>query len=449
MACKFPPQETNCFKRPRSSDSDSETDTYDNQNVSKENANWPRFLILSAVKDGQSLDKLSPFAIAKALKGLAGEPKDVKVLRSGKILVECSRKQQSDNLLKSKMFANVQIEVSPHNSLNFCKGVVRSRDLKNCSEAEMKEQLKDQFVTDVKRIHVSRNGNQILTNTFILQFNIPTVPPTIKAGFLNIPVEPYVPNPLRCFKCQRFGHHKDRCTKDTICGRCGQQGHDLLTCENPLQCANCNGDHFAYSKECPKWKQEKEIQTIKVKENIPFKDARKKVESRTPGGPLAPSYANVASGAPSSPSPPIPRVETKDAECQTHVTWPFNAPNYKKLDDSVVGPFNKTKKDSSTQSDKANTKEAVKEKPKEAPKDKSKPVPQTSAKSATQNSSQGKNRDKPPKKYMRDPVQVHNPFDVLGEGMDFEVEAQNKPPPKSPPKSPQKKKITQIQPPKT
>ena len=38
--------------------------------------NWSRFLVISSIEDG-ALTKLSPFAIQKAIVGLAGEPKSV------------------------------------------------------------------------------------------------------------------------------------------------------------------------------------------------------------------------------------------------------------------------------------------------------------------------------------------------------------------------------------
>ena len=40
-------------------------------------SNWPRFLIINSIEDG-ALTKLSPFAVQKAIVGLAGEPISVK-----------------------------------------------------------------------------------------------------------------------------------------------------------------------------------------------------------------------------------------------------------------------------------------------------------------------------------------------------------------------------------
>ena len=48
---------------------------------------WPRFLVNASSNEG-ALAKLSPFEVLKGLVGLAGEPKSVKKLRSGCLLVE-------------------------------------------------------------------------------------------------------------------------------------------------------------------------------------------------------------------------------------------------------------------------------------------------------------------------------------------------------------------------
>ena len=38
-------------------------------------------------------------------------------------------------------------------------------------------------------------------NTLILTFNTPKIPDCLKICYLNIPVTQYVPNPIRCYKC--------------------------------------------------------------------------------------------------------------------------------------------------------------------------------------------------------------------------------------------------------
>ena len=104
--------------------------------------NWPRFLIISSTEDG-ALNKLSPFAVQKAIVGLAGEPKSVKKIKIG-LLVECTSEKHSSCLLKSKTFCNIPVKVTPHSSLNFSKGVIRCRDLEGISEEEICENLSSQ-----------------------------------------------------------------------------------------------------------------------------------------------------------------------------------------------------------------------------------------------------------------------------------------------------------------
>ena len=66
-----------------------------------------------------------------------------------------------------------------------------------------------------------------LLNTFFLTLNSPTLPNRIKAAYLSCPVRPYIPNPLRCFQCQRYGHAKTSCRGSVTCARCAEVGHEI------------------------------------------------------------------------------------------------------------------------------------------------------------------------------------------------------------------------------
>ena len=156
---------------------------------------------------------------------------------------------------------------------------------------EMKENLKSQGVTSVKRIIIKKEGKHIETNTFVLTFNTPIVPKDIKIFYRNIKIELYIPNPLRCFWCQKFGHHEDKCSAPPVCGKCGQEGNHASTCSNPIKCANCGKDHPAYSNQCEVWLKEKEIIKLKVKNNITYPEARKLYEALIHPG--VNSYASI------------------------------------------------------------------------------------------------------------------------------------------------------------
>ena len=253
------------------SDSDSDSDGT--------NSSFPRFVILESTEEKQ-LAKVNPFVVEKVISGIV-KPVSVKKLKNGTLLVEVDKKSYAENLLKMTLFTNIKIKTYPHASLNSSKGVVRSSELSLCTLDEIKSYLKNQSVTDVRRITFKRNDQVISTDTYILTFGKPQIPNELKVGYNLIKVSPYIPNPLRCYNCQMFGHHEQKCTKSAVCKKCGESGSDHveLSCENQPKCANCQGSHAADSRDCIAWKREKEINQIKYTNNISFPEARRIVQN--------------------------------------------------------------------------------------------------------------------------------------------------------------------------
>ena len=114
---------------------------------------------------------------------------------------------------------------------------MRSPDLSLCTLDEIKNNLRKQGITDAKQIFIKRNNQIIPTNTYILKFNTPKPPTEIKIGYLITKVETYIPNPLRCHDCQKFGPHKEKCTRPPICKNCRETGNHI-DCQQPPKCAN-------------------------------------------------------------------------------------------------------------------------------------------------------------------------------------------------------------------
>lgn len=273
------------------------------------NDDWPKFITIESVSSDLPITKLSPFAIQKGIAGIAGTVKEVKKLRSGQILVECCKKANAENLLHANMLAGVQIKASPHPTLNYSKGIIRTRELDDVDEEEITDELKTQGVTNVKRIIIKREERIIKTNTYIITFIKPLLPERIQIGYLSVPVDLYIPNPLRCFNCQKYGHGFNSCKNRHICCNCGE-GHDKGSCEKPTKCCNCSGDHSAASKQCPIWIKEKEIQKIRCTKKISYIEAKKQVTT-IPIFTLNKTFASVASKS------------VRSVDCQTDITWMY------------------------------------------------------------------------------------------------------------------------------
>ena len=153
-------------------DDDSDTDS-DNEMLMKSETNWPRFLIVESASEDLPLQKLSPFAVQKGFQVIAGTLKSIKRLRDGSNLVECGKKAQAQNLLRTNLFIDRPVKVSIHKTLNSSRGVISCRDLADMSGVEIRDELKDQDVVGVNRVTLKKEGKVIPTNTLFLTFGSP------------------------------------------------------------------------------------------------------------------------------------------------------------------------------------------------------------------------------------------------------------------------------------
>ena len=276
---------------------------------------FPKFLLIESTTKETPVTSLSPFVIEKQIESMIGTPKSVKKLKNGMLLVETTRKMQTDILLKTKKFFNLSVEVKPHKSLNSSKGIIRDRNLKGESEKNILEYLENQGVTAVKRFTVKKGQETINTNTLLLTFNSVVPPKAVKIFYQIVPVDIYIPNPLRCFNCQKFGHHEDKCPVDpgSVCERCGMGDHDHHTnhCKNPIKCVNCGGGHLSRSNECETWKKEKEIMRLKVTQNLTYIEARKQIEQKPEF-----SFSQVVKSFAAKPETKTTATQYSDEDCK-------------------------------------------------------------------------------------------------------------------------------------
>ncbi|GBL95668.1 hypothetical protein AVEN_24864-1 [Araneus ventricosus] len=250
--------------------------------------------------DNETFHKVSPFLVEKGITSSVGEVKSTKKLRSGDLLVEVESPKQAKQIAKLNSLSTIPVTVNPHATLNSSKGVISCGELLHESVEKITEELSSQGVTHVRRITIRRDGQLLNTKHLILTFDSAKLPEHIKAGYMRLSVRPYIPNPLRCFKCQRFGHSKTSCRGTLTCARCAEVGHESNDCTRTEKCVNCKGEYTSFSRNCFAWKQEKEIITTKIKKKISYQEARKLVKSQTPTP--GNTYVSVAKKSISAPS---------------------------------------------------------------------------------------------------------------------------------------------------
>ncbi|XP_053691691.1 uncharacterized protein LOC128740187 [Sabethes cyaneus] len=265
-----------------------------------EGNNGSRYLILTRTDEGETMEKVSPFFIKKAIDTITPNVV-ISRMREGKLMLKSIDRQQAEKLMKQTVLGGkISIKVEEHPTLNLTKGVISCRDFKYLKDEEILEELKTEHVVAIRRFKDRiQDGKPLISSTFVLTFNLGHLPSSINVGFYNCRVKQYIPSPLRCFNCLQFGHSKERCRGNRICAKCAKLYHEQ-DCISPVVCVNCRHEHHALSKTCPVYEDECEIQKLRVTEKISIREATRKRRLQAPNpipARLTRSFAEVAQHA--------------------------------------------------------------------------------------------------------------------------------------------------------
>lgn len=170
-----------------------------------------------------------------------------------------------------------KVECSKTNGKRYVKGVVTGIPV-NVSADEVKASITNANVVEAKRLRTNRNGSACDSLSVMVTFDEETLPKKILIGYMCYDVRLYIPPPLRCYKCQRFGHIAAFCKGKQRCGKCSGE-HEYGKCEEgaKLKCCNCGGDHSSAYRGCEVSKRQAEVQRVKAVQGISYAEALKKV----------------------------------------------------------------------------------------------------------------------------------------------------------------------------
>ena len=265
------------------------------------------FLVVKATDSDFSFRKINVFWPQKQIAAICGQHgQDIEAPANGTLVIKTHNRRDTKALLKTTMFCGQKVTVSLHQSRNSSKGTIFAPELRHMSEAEILSELRGEGVSHIRRLTTFRDGQRRDTSLLVLTFDTTTLPEKIAIGWLKKDVRVFIPNPLRCFKCQRFGHGSSTCRQAARCQRCGEAPHESSECTKPVSCLSCGSpDHSVSSSQCPTWKKEKRICEIKAQSGCSYPEARRRVEAETATPAPGRSYAKAA------------RTETTSCSTQT------------------------------------------------------------------------------------------------------------------------------------
>ena len=204
--------------------------------------------------------------------------------------VEITVKNEDDmnTLLDTNELGGCKVQVTENTYKNSIQGVIIDHDeeLKDMDDDAIAAALSYPIVRSIKRF----GGSKVIGISFKGQ----VLPEKVTFwNELNFRVKPSIPPPIRCFKCQAYGHRSSSCHYKNICFRCSteyetEEDHDPKSCNEAPKCANCEGNHNSGHYSCEIHKIEKEWAKICSQQNI----GRREAQQRYPEGKI-PTTATV------------------------------------------------------------------------------------------------------------------------------------------------------------
>ena len=277
-----------------------------NASRNRVNLSTPRVLIITS--ESKRLSSLSPFQRKEGCDRL-GKVSRCDKLRDGGLEVEFMSDRDARQAMSvtefvysvkddnSRRQVKLPIVVSAHRTKNASRGVIYCADLEDVSDEDITDGLSAFGVVSARRIKSKKNGVLVPTHSVILTFDQIELPREVPIGYIRVKVRQYIPSPMRCFRCLRFGHTQVHCKNRPTCSKCAASGHtgDDCTAES-TKCVNCGENetpHSAFDLKCPTLKREREIVAIKYTERVSFREARERYNATHPKR----SYATAAKGA--------------------------------------------------------------------------------------------------------------------------------------------------------
>ena len=173
----------------------------------------------------------------------------IKQMTKQNIIVKARNYDQAKELMRFKSSHVANVTATSY--LNECKGVITTWMLANDDEQDLK--LFNEDIVGIERIKRRIDGELVNTNSAILTFNRSDLPVKINYGWIDVEVKPYIPRPLQCYNCQKYGHSKFKCKYKNMYSRCvvcGTEFNGSHECSKIVKCSNCGEDHKSNSKDC-------------------------------------------------------------------------------------------------------------------------------------------------------------------------------------------------------
>ena len=246
------------------------------------NNDWSKFLVL------RTEENISPPKLEyHLLKRCPTKEMAFRSLKEKEWLIETSTIQQSENLMSMTHIEGIKVSVTRHASMNSIKGTVvlpKYEDNEELVNAKMLLdclQMRYDNVEDLEIYNIpSRKNPKSPLNIAKIKFKGQNLPSKVIIFGQNREVRPYIPTPLQCKNCSKYGHSTKKCRNDPICAFCGSSNHETKWNCGKQNCINCGKAHHARSKECPFYLYNTELKILQDRTGMAIREAKLELRAR-------------------------------------------------------------------------------------------------------------------------------------------------------------------------
>lgn len=234
--------------------------------------------------EGDGVKNVDPIKLTNIIKKQVGEVRYAGVLNDGNLLIVCTSEEQAERAGKLQIIGKEKVVRVVRVGTSGSKGVIYGIPL-TTQMSELVKNLREKCdaVQSAKRL--TRGVEKKATESVLIEFNTKEMPRELYYGFMRYRVREFIHKPMRCFKCQKFGHAAKVCKGQQTCAKCGG-AHAYEDCgeDTRPKCCNCGGSHSAAYWGCEVMRRETEIHNVKLKGKISYAEAVKRVDqSRSMG----------------------------------------------------------------------------------------------------------------------------------------------------------------------